>query len=405
MAYDGDPLFLIGRSHSKVSQGPRAMARWSAGAVVATWGLRDITIAHSGAGLFASLNADARTGLACLAQVPVIFPLILFVFALQMIYGSFYTSVRKTLLGSEHQFRISTERGILVNRLMGGLPLAWRRWLVFGWWLIAGLSGAVTVAITGALLRTAWNTWLVWALVVVAGWCLAKLEDVLTERRYRVVIPLRGPDRQEALRRAREWREQRPADTSGMPWIYAYSGLSDEEMREEFLKLGSSGPLGFTAKVWGCVIVALLYSVLPAPDVSRFQSQGLTGCFFSIVHDFAGVARENLMPSIIAGVVLLVLMPISILLAYLRFMIRYRFPPQAVAHVLVGEMLAALFMPLYMIVMAAGMALAIALLMWVSAVVADRWNSPIAGTVVLGLPIAIIVWAIRRTKVRGPVPR
>jgi hypothetical protein len=187
--------------------------------------------------------------------------------------------------------------------------------------------------------------------------------------------------------------------------IYAHSGLSTAELEEEFFQLGTSGPLGFTSTVWGLVMVVLLYSLLPAPDVSRFQSDGLTGCFFSIVHGFAGVAEENLVRSIIAAAVLLVLMPISVLIAYLRFMIRYRFPPTAVAQVLVREAPFAVRAPIYSIVMIAVMASVIALLMWGSAVVAVRWNSPVAGTVVLALPTTILVWAIRRTKTRGPLPQ
>jgi hypothetical protein len=403
--YADDPHLLIGRKHAEVSQGARAVARWSAGAVVATWALRDITIAHAGHGLFASLNADARTGLACLARVPVVFPLILFAFALQLTYGSFYASVRETLVGTETPFSISRESGMLVNRLMRSLPLVWRRWLVFGWWLVAGLFGAVTVAITGALLRTPWNAGLVWALVAVAGWSVTKLEDVLTERRYRAVIPRRPADRQEALRRAREWRELRPGDTSAMPWIYAHSGLSTAEIEEAFSQLGSSGPVGFTSKLLGVVVVVLLYSLLPAPDVSRFESEGVTGCFFGIVHGFAGVAQQNLTASIVAAAVLLVLMPISVLIAYLRFMIRYRFPLHAIAQVLLREVPFALRMPMYSIVMIAIMGLVIALLMWGSAAVANTWNSPVAGTVVLVLPTTIIMWAMRKTKTRGPLPR
>ena len=56
----------------------------------------------------------------------------------------------------------------------------------------------------------------------------------------------------------------------------------------------------------------LFYSTLPAPDVSRFSSEGVTGCLFGIVHGLAGVAEENLGLSMLAGVILLVLMPISV---------------------------------------------------------------------------------------------
>ena len=403
--YTDDRRLLIGRKHAEFSEGARSLARWSAGAVVATWVFQDITISHGGHGLFESLNTDTRVGLACLAQVPVVFPLILFAFALQLTYGSFYVSVRETLVGTDNPFGLSFERGMLVNSLMSSLPRTWRRWHVFGWWLVAGLAGTITTAIAGALLSTSWNPWLVWAMVAVVGWCVVKLEDALTARRYREVIPMRPADRQAALRRAQEWQELRPGDTSAMPWIYAYSGLSTAEIEEEFSQLGASGPVGFTSNVLGLVMVVLLYSLLPAPDVSRFQSEGLTGCFFSIVHGFASVAEENLVPSMIAAAVLFILMPISVLIAYLRFMMRYHFPPAAMAEVLVRETPFAVRTPIYSIVMIAVLALVIALLMWVSAVVAVKWNSPLAGTAVLVLPTMIILWEIRRTKVRGPLPQ
>jgi hypothetical protein len=400
-----DAGLLIGRRHAELSQGARSLARWSAGAVVATWAFRDIAVSHGGPGLFASLNTDARAGLACLAQVPLLFPLILFAFALYLTHGSLYTSVRETLVGAGDPFRINLERGILVNSLMNSIPGAWRRWHVFGWWLIAGLAGMVSIAITGALLSTSWSAWLVWALVAVAVWCVVKLEDALTARPYRQVTPQRPADPQAALRRAREWQELHPYDTSAMPWIYEHSGLSTAEIQEEFGKLGTSGPVGFTSKLLGLVLVVLIYSLLPAPDVGRFQSAGVTGCFFTIVHGFASVAEENLVPSIAAAAVLLVLMPVSVLIAYLRFMIRYRFPPDAMTQVLVRERGFAVRMPIYLVVMAVIIASLLALLMWGSAVVAVRWNSPVAGTLVLLLPVAIFVWAIRRIKVRGPLPQ
>jgi hypothetical protein len=288
---------------------------------------------------------------------------------------------------------------------MNSLPGTWRRWHVFGWWLVAGLAGIVTIAITGALLSTSWNAWLVWAMVGVAVWSVVKLEDVLTARPYRQVISQRPADPQAALDRAREWQELHPYDTSAMPWIYEHSGLSTAEIQEEFSQLGTSGPVGFTSKLLGLVIVVLVYSLLPAPDVARFQSEGVTGCFFHIVHGFASVAEENLVPSIVAAAVLLVLMPVSVLIAYLRFMIRYRFPPEAMAQVLVRERGFAIRMPIYLVVMAVVIASLIALLMWASAAVAVRWNSPVAGTLVLVLPMAIFVWAIRRIKARGPLPQ
>src|SRR5215475_6424127 len=92
-------LEVIGRAHGEAAQWARNLARWSAGVVVATWALRDINLAHTGSGLFASLNADAREGLSCLARIPFWLPAILVLLALYNNYGAFYLAVRETMLG------------------------------------------------------------------------------------------------------------------------------------------------------------------------------------------------------------------------------------------------------------------------------------------------------------------
>ena len=401
----GKPRTAIGRRHAEVSVAARRLARWSAGAAVATWAFAGLDQRSSSGGLFASLNTDARTGLACLAQVPIWIPLVVFAFALQLNYGSFYTGVREALVSPDDPYRISGERGVLVNRLIKELPRGWRRWQVFGWWLTAGLAGAATVAVTGALLRNQGAEWLVWALVAVCAWVIAKLEVLMTTWRYREIIPPRPKDPEAALRRAREWRELRPGDTSAMPWIYAYSGLSTAEIEKEFAPLATSGPIGFTAKLLGLVAVVLFYSLLPAPDVSHLAQHGLTGCLFDIVHGFAGVAEENFRLAAIGAVIVLILMPVSVLIAYLRFMVRYHFPPGAIAQVLTREARFALTMPAFSIILVGVMAPVIALLLWASAALADAWDSPVAGTVVLVVPTMVIVWTISRFKTRGPLPR
>jgi hypothetical protein len=66
----------IGRQLAETSTGPLALARWSAGAAVATLALANI-VGHGrpAEGLFASLNQDARDVLECLSRLPVMVPL------------------------------------------------------------------------------------------------------------------------------------------------------------------------------------------------------------------------------------------------------------------------------------------------------------------------------------------
>ncbi len=405
MPFLDDFQLQIGRRHSECSQLALRLARWSSGAAVATWAFRNIGVDHGGHGLFASLNQDAWEALACLARVPVALPLAILLLSLYMAYGSFYMSVREVLVGSENRYRISSDRGMLVNRLIRQFGHWWKRWLVFGWWISAVVAGGVTVAVTGVLLRSGLKGWLVWVLVAALVWLVLKLEMVVTTRPYVVSAPDQLPTRQEAEQRKTEWLALRPGDTSGMPWIYAHSGLTTVDVMAQFRQLGSSGPVGFTSKLLGFVIIVLIYSALPAPSVTRFRSDGLIGCFFVVAHDFAGVAEENLGLSIAAALILLILLPISLLLAYWRFMARHRFPPDAVSQVLRRESGYALRMPLYSTVMLGALGLVMALVLWASAAVANGWNSPLAGLIVLGVPSTMIVWLASRSKPPGgPVP-
>jgi hypothetical protein len=395
-------LAVIGRAHGEAAQWARTLARWSAGVVVATWPLRDIDVAHTGSGLFASLNADVREGLSCLAQIPIWLPAVLVFLALYNNYGAFYLAVRETLLGNGDRYRISGERGILVNSFIRELPTGWKRWHIFGWWIAAVAASAATTALAGLLLRTNGNAWLVWAPVGIVGWLVLTLESAITVRRYRAKIPPTPPDPEEAQHRAEEWRLMRPGDTSAMPLIYAHSGLTTDDVGDEFRKLGSSGPVGFTAKVLGLVIIVLIYSALPAPGMTQFRDDGLAGCLFSVVHGFAGVAEQNLGLSIVAGLILLALLPLSILYSYLRFMHRYHFPVQARVELLAREMGFALRSPIFTIIQLGILGLLFALLLWASAAVATKWDSPIAGTLVIAVPSFLFVFFLMRIKARGP---
>jgi hypothetical protein len=386
----------IGKGHGDNSEPYLKLARWSAGAVVATWAFRDLGSHPDGHGLFSSLNQNARDTLACLSLVPLFLPLVTMAFSLYMTYGSFYVSARRVLAPADNPYRVDLDRGIVINLLLRGMGRGWRWWLGTGWWIAAVAAGGATVALSGALLRGSQSGWLVWVLVAGGVYLILKIESLLTRRRYEIRTADDLPSPEQAQRRMVEWRAMRRYDTSGMPWIYGYSGLTSDEIRTEFTMLGLSGAVGFTSRIFQAVVVVIVYSALPAPSVARFHTDGLIGCLFVNLHGFAGVAEENLGVYMGAALVLLLLLPVFVLLAYLRFMLRHRFPREAIAQVLVRETPFAFIMPgLSVLTLGLG-GIAIALALWASAAIANWWDSSLAGALVLVVPLAVVAIRMNR---------
>jgi hypothetical protein len=384
----------IGRGHADAWGLPRQLALWSSGAAVATWAFHDIGGHRSRAeGLFGSLNQDARESLECLALVPLGLMLALALVSLWMTYGSFYKSAREVLVGGGTG--LSTERGILVNQLLRGIGRGWIWWLVIGWWACALAAGGLTVAVAGALLRSTQSGWLIWLLVFVLAWLILRLEALLTTRRYSATSVESLPSSEEATRRMASWWADHPGDTSGMPWIYGYSGLTTDEVGEQFKQLGMSGPVGFTAKLFGFVVIVLIYSALPAPSVEA-GGEGLISCLFVTLHDFAGAAEENLGLAIVGAVVLFALLPLSIVSAYARFMARHKFPSHAIREVISRETGYALRMPVYTLAALPVVGLGAAIVLWLSVVAANGLDSPLVGLIVLIVPGVLFIRAIGR---------
>jgi hypothetical protein len=383
--------WLIGNKYAeRAALGLRA-ARWSAGAFVATWAFHGINANRDvESGLFASLNRDARDSLACLALVPAILPLLAVAVSAVIVYGALYTAAREVFIGPEHPYRFDTQRGIEVNLLMRELSRRWRLWLRWGWWLLAATAGAVTVMVTGALLRSSWPSWLAWALIAATTWVILKIETLVTTARYRERVADRLPTREQIAQRQMEWETAWPYDNSGGPLLYAYSGLSVDEFMAEIFKLGGTGMLMRTGKLLNLVAIVLIYSLLPAPSVERFRAEGLLGCFFVNLHGVAGVAEENLGLAIAAGLVLLVLVPFSVGEAYREFMVKYRFPIPIIRQVLRREI--AFHWWISIVIWVVKISVPTALLLWLSAVVADHWNSPLGGAVAFIVPMSALVW-------------
>lgn len=382
----------IGHRHREKSEDSRWLARWSSGAAVATWAFANVGGHQDGHGLFASLNQDARDSLTCLARVPAVLPLITAVAALYLVTASFITAARVTVAGKD-----SNRKSFPVAAAIRPLGLRWLRWLVVGWWLCAALAGGLIVAVSGALLRSEWSGWLVWTLIAISTWLILKAEDLATTRRYRTPdLPTPG----EVNERMAQWRLQRPSDTSGMPWLYGYSGLTEDEIGGAFFRSSLSGPMRFATHVMGLVIIVLFYSALPVPSVQRFASDGVIGCLFVNLHSFAGVAAKNFVLFAATALVLFAALPLFSFHGYFTFMMAHRMPTTARREVLLREkefMLA--YQPFLLLAMGVPIGLVVALLLWLSAVVAITLDSPLAGAVVLTLPFTIVyVFMTRRLR-------
>lgn len=186
-----------------------------------------------------------------------------------------------------------------------------------------------------------------------------------------------------------------------MPLIYAYSGLTAGELRDQFTSLGSSGPAGLTGKVYGFTMVALIYSSLPAPSVEGLRQSGLIGCFFVNAHGFAGVAEDNIGTAMVAGLILVAILPISLLLTYYKFMLDYRFPGWVRRRVLAYEQGFAMSLPFFAVMFWTVLAVALALLLWLSAYAAVQSQSPLLGVITLAVPVNIFLAVWFRSKKSG----
>ena len=385
--------------HAKFALG---LARWSSGAFVATWAFHGINVRPQGEqGLFESINKDARDALACLAVVPAFIPLAAVLISAFVVYSGFYNAAREVFVGKGNEYRIDFRRGVEVNLRMRQLPLWWRNWMRWGWWWVAIVTGGLTVLLAGWALRSDWPSWLAWAVCAVTALTLLKLERRITVARYEEHATDRVPEPAVIEERERQWRQARPDDRTGMPLLFAYSGLSADELRARFLQFGSTGVLGFTSKLLQLVVIVLTYSLLPAPKVDRFGAEGLVGCIFANLHNLAGVAEENLGLTIAAAVVLWLVLPLSILEAHRRFMAEHRFPLPVMLEVLRRESGFAQIMWPVTIVMTGVMGVLLALVLWASAVVAHQWDSPLAGAVVLVVPMLVVLRFLVSGRRRG----
>jgi hypothetical protein len=408
---DADLRGAIGREHKR-DEATRRLARWSAGVLLAGWVFTDIDeTASNGRGLFASLDDNVRDTLATLAVLPVAIPVAGLAVALFLSNGSFFRSAREVLAGPERAYTIDINRGRYLRRRTAELGLAWRRWLIGGWWLVAVAAGLATTAVTGALLRGLSGAWLAWVLVLGAAWLMTKVDAALTTGRYpdRPVAP--SPAEVDAA--LAEWAVSsllrlRPSiPPYGAALMQAYTGRSSAEIAAYVYETGGRGGPVVWMQRWLVVgFTVIIYSVLPAPSVAHFHDDGWWGRAFVNLHGVAGVAQDNLGTALALGGAAFALVPLTLAAIYARFLVAYRVPRPVIVRVLMEFRSDILRAPLYVGPSVIAGALSLALLLWLAAVVADKTGSAVLGFVALVVPGFLfgtaVQYGLRWLYTRGP---
>ena len=407
-----DERWAIGREHAGLDL-PGRMARWSAGVLVAGWAFAGIDqTSAGGSGLFVSLDADLRDGLAAVARVPVWLPALGLAAALYLMWGSFMRAARIVYSGPDRAYAIDTGRGPYLLRATARLGVGWRTWLTAGWWLLAAVAGAAATLVTGALLRDVASAWLAWLCVLAVTWLFTQAEAVVTAGRYppRPVVPTR--DQINAAMAywtlASALRIRPTVPRYGLALVQAYTGLDSAEISEYAADATAErGPVAWVRRwlvVAGCVIV---YSALPVHSVDRFADDSWWGRLFVTAHGLAGVAQDNLGTALLLGAGALALVPFALAVVYTRLLLTYRAPRPVVAVVLREFRRDFLLTPLYLIPAVLIGAVQLALVLWLSAVTASATDSPLAGySVLLVIPWLVTVlvrrW-VRRLYTVGPL--
>jgi hypothetical protein len=325
--------------------------------------------------------------------------------AFRMIVGALWSAAGQELLGVPEGNVLEVRRALVANR--PHIYAIWkeasfralRRRLIWGAYGFAILSGVVSVAATAWILPAMSSFW-GWVLIALISFAVTRMEKNRTESLYARHTPRPGPpDEHEALKRLAEYIAEYPDEAeAASPLLYAYSALDRDQLGQRFKELGT-GAVGFAGKLIAVAIVAAIYPFVPAADVEPLAKAGFLGCTYADVYGFFRLSQENLRLAAAAAVVLLAVSPLTVLLAYVRFMFEWRFPIGVQLEVLRREWGFAKRMVVYQPVMAAAGAILLMVSLWASAWCATRLNSSAAGILVLAaLPLAAVA-AFRTVRV------
>jgi len=379
----------------ELSSAGRTLARWSARALAASFLLAGLPSGARTAGnLFDSLANELRDAAICASRTPRWLSIAALLVAFRLIVGALWSAVGQQLLGSPKNtldfHRLLRTNRMVIHAIWRAPDFRWlRRGLIWGAFIFAILSGLASTAFTAWILMAAGTSpsLLLWVLIVVVSFAISKGESLVTERLYaRHALKPVPPTRQEAIARLAGYLDDHPGEArTASPVLYAYSALERDELGQRFAELGVTSAAARAHRIVSVVLVAALYPYVPAANVEHLGQRGFVGCLYSDFYGFFTVAAENLPLAAALAVALVVVSPLAVLWAYVKFMKEWRFPIDVQLVVLRRESGFALRMAGYMTVLAVASALVGMLLLWVSAELATRLDSPAAGLTVVVL--------------------
>lgn len=379
------------------SSGGRSLARWSARLLAASFLVKGLTPVTTPPGnIFDSLANQLRDATICAARAPRWLSIVLLVVAFRLIVGALWSAVGQQFIQSQPQNVLEMRRLLVAHRpMIYGIWKApafafFRRLFIWGAFLLAILSGVASVAIAALVLPRMSSFWS-WVLIGVVSFAVTELEKLGTERLYAWAAPKPVPPTEnEAQARLGFYTLLYPQEaTAGSPLLYAYSSLERDQVGQRFFELGT-GRASLASRLIVLAIIAAIYPHIPAPNIEPFGQTGFIGCTYTDLYGFFRLTQENLRLGIAAAVILLAVSPLTVLSTYISFMREWRFPWKVQFEVLRRELGFATRMMVYQPLMAIVGAIVGMGLLWVSAFLATRFKSPVAGLVVLFImPLAV----------------
>jgi hypothetical protein len=411
-AIRSNPFAGVVEQFEGLSASGRSVARWSARVLAATLLLTSLEPPRqAAANIFDSLADQLRDAAIVSSTAPRWLPIAGLIASLLWLRGSLWSAVGVGYFHARstpvHDFRRD------LRALRPEITLLWttrgfrwfRRALIALVWIPAVVSGLASTAFAAWVLTHVSSSLLVWPLIAGVSVAITNTEERLMTNRF-APVRKRPPNREEAERRLAGYLAQYPREAgSASPLLYAYSGLGRVEMSQRFAELSATGNLGLVTRVGTIVLIAAIFPHLPIPSIDSAAQDGFLGGVYANAFGFFRLAEANLAVSLGAALVLIIATPVLVLHAYHQFMAEWRMPIVVRVEALRRESRFAVRMTPAAVLMAFAMTAVVIPLLWLSAELANRLDSAVAGLaplVAAGLmAIAAIRGVLRRNLARG----
>lgn len=401
-AIRSNPFAGVIEQFERLSESGRSVARWSARVLAATFLLTSLEPSRQAAGnIFDSLADQLRDAAIVSSTAPRWLPIAGLLASLLWLRGSLWSAVgvgyfraRTTPVRDfRHDLRALRPEIALLWTTPG---FRWfRRAVIALVWIPAVLSGLASTAFAAWVLTHVSSSLLVWPLIAGVSVAITHTEERLMANRF-APVRKRPPNRKEAERRLAVYLAQYPREAaSASPLLYAYSGLGRLEMSQRFAELSATGSLGLVARVGTIVLIAAIFPHLPVPSIDSAAQDGFLGGVYANAFGFFRLAEANLVVSIGAALALIIATPVLVLHAYHRFMAEWRMPVAVRVEALRRESGFALRMTPAAVLIAVAMTALLMPLLWLSAGLANRLDSALAGLAPLVAASLIAIAAVR----------